>query len=101
MKRNLNRTIKQAFQLHSGKEVTAFVVMALDKDGNIVKHTTNDVQQCTDGIFASDAEECLRVAHKTSVLQARCDHDLKGMPPPPKSSTLANIFYRPFSLERR
>jgi hypothetical protein len=52
--------------------------MALDEDGNVMTHTTDDVQQC-DGIFASDAEECLRIAHKTSVLQATSDHDPRGM----------------------
>jgi hypothetical protein len=79
VQQNLDHSIKQAFQLHSGKQFKAFVVMALDEDGNVVTHTTNHIQQGTDGIFARDAEECLRIAHKSSISQARPTRDVNGM----------------------
>jgi hypothetical protein len=79
VQQNLDHSIKQAIQLHSGKQVKALVVMALDEDGNVVTHTTNHVQQGTDGIFARDAEQCLRIAHKTTVSQTRPNRDIPGM----------------------
>lgn len=70
---HLDRNIKQAIQLRSGRPVKAFVVLALQDNGEIVTHTTDHVQQCTEGIFTSDAKERLRIAHERSTLRANHD----------------------------
>lgn len=79
MKQHLDRNIEQAIQLRSGRPVKAFVVLALHDNGEIVTHTTDHVQQCTDGIFADDAKERLRIAHEKSMLRASHDRGSNGM----------------------
>jgi hypothetical protein len=68
---HLGLSIKQAIQRRGGKQVQAYVVMALHDDGDVTTHTTDQVSRCTSDIFASDAEERLRIAHKESMLRAR------------------------------
>jgi len=71
---HLNYNIKQDIQRCTGKQVKAFVYMAVYEDGDVMTHATDNVQQCTDNIFASNAKECLR----TSLLQARSDREMHG-----------------------
>ncbi|KAM0714364.1 hypothetical protein Q7P37_010151 [Cladosporium fusiforme] len=78
---NLGRSINQALQLPGGKKVKAFVLMALHDDGGISTHKSNHVEQCTDQLFRSDAEDVLRLAHRQSMLSASSEqrsqeHDL-------------------------
>jgi hypothetical protein len=75
----LNLSIKQAIQRRGGKQVQAYVVMALHDDGDISTHTTDQVSRFTNDIFARDAEERLRIAHKESMLQARTGEGYLGM----------------------
>jgi hypothetical protein len=46
--------------------------MAVYEDGDVMTHATDNIQQCTEDIFATNAKECLR----TSVLQVRSDHGM-------------------------
>lgn len=77
----LDRKIKQAIQSRSGRAVREYVVLALQDDGETVTYTTDHVQQFTEGIFASDAEERLRSAHQKSMSGAILDSGSYGMPP--------------------
>lgn len=78
-KRNLGQSINQALRLPGGKKVKAFVLMALHDDGDISTHTTNHVQQCTDQLFTSEAEDVLRHAHRKSMLEAASEQHSQGM----------------------
>jgi hypothetical protein len=75
---HLGLSIKQAIQRRGGKQVQAYVVMALHDDGDVTTHTTDQVSRCTGDIFASDAEERLRIAHKESMLRARTGEGYLG-----------------------
>jgi hypothetical protein len=75
----LDLSIKQAIQRRGGKQVQAYVVMALHDDGDISTHTTDQVSRFTNDIFANGAEERLRIAHKESMLQARTGEGYLGM----------------------
>jgi hypothetical protein len=76
---HLDLSIKQAIQRRGGKQVQAYVVMALHDDGDISTHTTDQVSRCTKNIFTSDAEERLRIAHNESMLRARTGEGYLGM----------------------
>jgi hypothetical protein len=75
---NLGLSIKQAIQRRGGKQVQAYVVMALHDDGDVTTHTTDQVSRCTSDIFAIDAEERLRIAHRESMLKARTGQGYLG-----------------------
>lgn len=49
--------------------------MAVYEDGDVSTHATDNIQQCPDEIFASNAKESLR----TSLLEAESDHEMHGM----------------------
>lgn len=52
--------------------------MALHDDDHVSTHTTNHVQQCTDQLFTSDAEDLLRLAHRKSIMGAKLEQNGKG-----------------------
>jgi len=86
MNQHLDQSIKQNIQRSTGKEPTAVVVMAIYPDGDVSTHTTDNIPQCPDDIFASNAKESLR----TSLLQAESDHEMHGMFSPPCLPTITN-----------
>jgi ABC-type branched-subunit amino acid transport system substrate-binding protein len=88
MKQHLAQDIKQNIQRSTGKRVEALVCMTVYEDGDVSTHATDNIQQCTDGIFAVNAKESLR----TSVLQTESDRGLRGMFPPPLLPTTADLY---------
>lgn len=77
MKQHLEQDIKQDIQRSTGKQVTAFAYLVVYEDGDVSTHATDNIQQCTDDIFAINAKESLR----TSVLQAKPNREMHGMFP--------------------
>ena len=76
MEQYIDQNIKQDIQrpTTAGKKLKAFVYMAVYDDGDVMTHATDNIQQRTDDIFASNAKECLR----TSLLQAKPGHGMHG-----------------------
>jgi hypothetical protein len=90
MKQHIAQDIKQNIQRSTGKRVEALVCMTVYEDGDVSTHATDNIQQCTDGIFAVNAKESLRI----SVLQTGPGRDLRGMFPSPLLSITANFDFQ-------
>jgi len=65
---DINLGLAEVIRKHTKKNVTSFALLALHDDNTVFTQTSKDVEPWTDSIFTIDAQQKLKDAHATAMV---------------------------------